>query len=139
MCIYTVRALRMRLGSIIASSQTLESLSSSLCSEVVYYYISLRLRFFIFTMFALRVFVLAAAFFLATPVVADLRFNVTAVGAQHGKSTIECWEVKTSFDISEDTATRGSSVAQLGDVSSISLSYAWPGDEPEAHNAPANQ
>jgi hypothetical protein len=66
-------------------------------------------------------------------------FNVTAIGAEHGLSTLECWEVDAPFDVSGDRATTGSSIAQLGEVASMSLGYALPGDEPEPHNAPVNQ
>jgi hypothetical protein len=76
---------------------------------------------------------------LVTKATAELLFNVTAVGAQNGLSTIECWEVNAPFDVSEDQATAGSSVAHLGDVKSMSLSFAQPGEEPGAHTAPTNQ
>lgn len=76
---------------------------------------------------------------LAVSAFAELQFNVTALGARKGRTTIECWEVNTSFDLSTDHATAGSSIAHLGDVSSMSLGFALPGQEPEPHSAPSNQ
>lgn len=75
---------------------------------------------------------------LATSAVADLRLNVTAIGAEKGISTLECWELDTPFLESDDPAILGSRVANLGNVSGLTWNIAPPGGRVEAHNAPSN-
>ena len=77
--------------------------------------------------------------FLAASALAHLRLNTTAIGAQNGFSTLECWEVDSPFYTSGDSATVGSSVAHLGNVSTLSWSVVPPGQYVGSHNAPYNQ
>ncbi|KAK3937558.1 hypothetical protein QBC46DRAFT_415963 [Diplogelasinospora grovesii] len=77
--------------------------------------------------------------FLAASAVAQLRLNVTAIGAQNGILTLECWEVDSPFYTSSDSATVGAKVAHLGNVSTLSWSVVPPGHYVSPHNAPYNQ
>ena len=67
------------------------------------------------------------------------RLNVTAIGAQHGTSTLECWEVDSPLYESGDPTTAGTSVFHLGNVSTLSWSVAPPGEYVGPHNAPSHQ
>jgi hypothetical protein len=82
---------------------------------------------------------LAILAFLAASAVADLRLNITAIGAEDGFSTLECWEVDSPFYTSGDSATVGASVAHLGNVSTLSWSVVPPGQNVGPHNTPYNQ
>jgi hypothetical protein len=77
--------------------------------------------------------------FLASSAIAQLRLNVTAISAENGISTLECWELDSPFYISHDSATVGAKVAHLGNVSSLSWSVVPPGHYVGPHNAPYNQ
>ena len=77
--------------------------------------------------------------FLAASAAAHLRLNITAIGAQDGFSTLECWAVDSPFYTSGDSATVGASVANLGNVSALSWSVVPPGQYVGPHNAPYNQ
>lgn len=64
------------------------------------------------------------------------RFNVTAIGAVNGSSTIECWQIARPFDLSTDPGTAGTKAVQLGDVSNITLSILPPRFDGGLHRAP---
>lgn len=83
--------------------------------------------------------ILPALIWLVAGVVAQLRLNVTAISAENGSSTLECWEVESPFYISDDPATTGAMVAHLGNVSALSWSVSPPGQYIGLHNAPRNQ
>lgn len=68
-----------------------------------------------------------------------LRLNVTAIGAQDGASTLECWQVDSPFDISTDPGTAGSAVASLGSVANMSYTIIPSNYDGGVHNAPHNQ
>ena len=69
----------------------------------------------------------------------ELRLNITAVGAQDGLSTLECWEVESPFDTPDNQASTGTQVINLGNVSALSWSVSPPGQYDGPHNAPCNQ
>ncbi|KAB5515620.1 hypothetical protein GE09DRAFT_576139 [Coniochaeta sp. 2T2.1] len=76
--------------------------------------------------------------FLAALADSQLRLNVTAIGAANGVSTLECWEVDSPFHTSSDSATKGASVAILGNVSTLTWAVMPPGHV-DQHNTPYNQ
>ncbi|KAI6365096.1 hypothetical protein MCOR25_005489 [Pyricularia grisea] len=67
---------------------------------------------------------------LAPYTVAEMRLNVTAIGAQNGASTIECWEVDSPIDAEGNLS--------LGNVQNITWSVVPPGKSEGPHNAPYN-
>lgn len=73
------------------------------------------------------------------PVIAALNLNVTAIVADHGYSTLECWQLDAPFDISDEPGTAGSAVTQLGDTSNVSYSVLPPHYDGGVHTAPHNQ
>ncbi|KAI0398740.1 hypothetical protein F4802DRAFT_592232 [Xylaria palmicola] len=73
------------------------------------------------------------------PLAASLKLNVTAIGAHHGSSTLECWETDQPFDVSSEPGTSGSAQAQLGGVSTLSYSVLPSNFDGGIHNAPRNQ
>ena len=76
---------------------------------------------------------------LATYTVAWLQLNVTAIGAQNGVSTLECWEVDSPFYASGDPVVAGARTTQHRDLPSFSWSVSPPGQYVGPHNAPYNQ
>ncbi|GAP91806.1 putative small secreted protein [Rosellinia necatrix] len=76
---------------------------------------------------------------LLLPQVASLQLNVTAIGAENGSSTLECWQMDQPFITSTEPGTAGSAQTPLGGVSSISYSILPPDYDGGIHNAPANQ
>lgn len=73
------------------------------------------------------------------PAVASLGFNVTAIGASHGRSTLECWQMDSPFDVSHDEGTAGSAVVALGNTANMSYSVIPPHFDGGLHTAPHNQ
>jgi hypothetical protein len=71
--------------------------------------------------------------------VASLKLNVTAIGAQDGSSTLECWQLDHPFVTSNEPGTSGSAQAQLGGVANISYSIIPSNFDGGIHNAPQNQ
>ncbi|KAF2265546.1 hypothetical protein CC78DRAFT_460806 [Lojkania enalia] len=63
-------------------------------------------------------------------------FNLTAIGAANGRSTIECWQIKRPFDVSTDPGTAGSKALPLGDLTNLTLSILPPKFDGGLHNAP---
>lgn len=64
------------------------------------------------------------------------RFNLTAIGAANGKSTLECWQIKRPFDVSTDPGTAGTKAQQLGDLTNLTLSVLPPKFDGGLHTAP---
>lgn len=76
---------------------------------------------------------------LAASVACETHLNVTAIGASDGLSRFECWQMNAPFSISNDKATKGAGIAQLGNVSNLIWSIGYPGQTVAAHTAPFNQ
>lgn len=70
---------------------------------------------------------------------ACLNLNVTAIGAQHGSSTLECWQMDEPFKISTEPGTAGSAAATLSNVANMSYSILPSSFDAGVHNAPHNQ
>lgn len=73
------------------------------------------------------------------PSVIAINLNITAVGAQNGASTLECWEMETPFSISNTPGTNGSAYVVLSDITNLSYLVTPPGLDGGFHNAPYNQ
>ncbi|KAI1432029.1 hypothetical protein GGR50DRAFT_633769 [Xylaria sp. CBS 124048] len=71
--------------------------------------------------------------------VASLKLNVTAIGARHGSSTLECWQLDNPFVVSDEPGTAGSAQVTLGEVANISYSLLPAKFDGGVHNAPHNQ
>ncbi|KAI0392136.1 hypothetical protein F5Y17DRAFT_438006 [Xylariaceae sp. FL0594] len=71
--------------------------------------------------------------------VASLHFNVTAIGARNGSSTLECWQMAQSFNTSNTPGTTGTAQTALGSVASLSYTVIPPNFDGGIHNAPHNQ
>ncbi|TLD03116.1 uncharacterized protein PgNI_12584 [Pyricularia grisea] len=67
---------------------------------------------------------------LAPCIMAEMRLNVTAISAQDGASTFECWEV--------DSPITADGNLSLGRVQNITWSVIPPGKFEGPHNAPYN-
>jgi hypothetical protein len=67
-------------------------------------------------------------------------FNVTALGAKDGKTTIECWQLANPFLTSSQIGTPGAAQTQLS-PSLLNMSYTVvpAGYTPGLHNVPAVQ
>lgn len=65
--------------------------------------------------------------------------NITAIGAQNGASTLECWEMEAPFSISTTPGINGSASVVLGEVANLSYIVTPPGLDGGFHNAPYNQ
>ncbi|KAK2759396.1 hypothetical protein FQN54_002874 [Arachnomyces sp. PD_36] len=88
---------------------------------------------------ALALLATSTATSVVTPVPTERRLNVTAVSAEYGHSTLECWEVDTPYFVSDDPATIGARMANLGNVSTLSWTVAPAGQYVGPHHAPNNQ
>ena len=66
-------------------------------------------------------------------------FNVTAIGARNNRSTLECWQLATSFSLSDTPGVAGSVIAELGDVATLGLTVIPSHFDGGLHNAPTNQ
>lgn len=75
----------------------------------------------------------------AQSLVLALYLNITAIGAQNGASTLECWEMETPFSTSTTPGTNGSASVILGNVTSLSYTITPPGLDGGWHNAAHNQ
>lgn len=64
------------------------------------------------------------------------RFNLTAIGAANGKSTIECWQILRPFDVSRDPGTAGTKALQLGDLTNLTFSVLPAKFDGGLHTAP---
>ncbi|KAH9892960.1 hypothetical protein F4778DRAFT_749022 [Xylariomycetidae sp. FL2044] len=71
--------------------------------------------------------------------VVSLKLNVTAIGAQDGSSTLECWQVDQPFNVSTEPGTSGSAQVTLGGVETLSYSIIPSQFDGGIHNAPHNQ
>lgn len=71
--------------------------------------------------------------------VASLHLNVTAIGARNGSSTLECWQMAQSFNMSTTPGTSGTAQTALGSVSSLGFTVIPPNFDGGIHNAPQNQ
>lgn len=76
---------------------------------------------------------------LSIPAAAPLKLNVTAIGAQDGHSTLECWQLDSPFDVSDQPGTAGSAATSLGSAANISYSVLPASFDGGLHNAPYNQ
>ena len=65
--------------------------------------------------------------------------NVTAISAQNGFSTLECWQIQPGFTTSSQAGTTGASILQLGSLANMSYSVIPPRFNASFHNAPTNQ
>ncbi|KAI1825886.1 hypothetical protein F4861DRAFT_500230 [Xylaria intraflava] len=70
---------------------------------------------------------------------ASMKLNVTAIGAQYGSSTLECWQMDAPFVVSSEPGTAGSAQAPLGNVANISYSILPANFDGGVHNAPHAQ
>lgn len=70
---------------------------------------------------------------------AALKLNVTAIGAQSGSSTLECWQMDQPFATSSTPGTSGSAQTSLDKVSSLSYTIIPSNFDGGIHHAPANQ
>lgn len=70
---------------------------------------------------------------------AEEHFNITAIGAANGRSTIECWQIARPFDISTDPGTAGTAAQQLGDSTNLTFTILPPRFDGGLHHAPAVQ
>lgn len=70
---------------------------------------------------------------------AQLRLNITAVGAENGVSTIECWEMDSPSYLHDNSDVAGTEATHLGNVSTMSWAVSPPGQYVAGHNAPTNQ
>ncbi|KAL8900632.1 MAG: hypothetical protein Q9207_005603 [Kuettlingeria erythrocarpa] len=64
---------------------------------------------------------------------------VTAISAQDGASTIECWELAAPFVVSTDAGVTGAAFVQLGQTGSVSYAVIPPKYNGGLHNAPQVQ
>lgn len=71
--------------------------------------------------------------------VAALKFNVTAIGASAGSSTIECWQADNPFSQSTQPGTSGSATAFLSEGANISYTIIPSAFDGGLHNAPFHQ
>jgi hypothetical protein len=71
--------------------------------------------------------------------VSCLNLNVTAIGAQDGRSTIECWQMNTPFNISTQPGTAGTAIVTLSDVANVTYTVLPSNFDGGVHNAPVNQ
>jgi hypothetical protein len=62
-------------------------------------------------------------------------FNITAISATNGRSTIECWQITRPFDISHDPGTAGTKSQQLGDLTNMTFTILPPNFDGGLHNA----
>jgi hypothetical protein len=76
---------------------------------------------------------------LLMPAVSCLNLNVTAIGAQDGHSTLECWQMDTPFNISTQPGTAGTAIATLSNVANLTYTILPSNFDGGVHNAPANQ
>ncbi|KAL7622007.1 hypothetical protein AAE478_007508 [Parahypoxylon ruwenzoriense] len=79
------------------------------------------------------------ALFASFDLVLSVRLNVTAIGAQHGKSRFECWELLAPFVSSSQSGVVGTEVTSLGDVANITYNVIPAGFDSGFHTAPSNQ
>ncbi|KAF3763240.1 hypothetical protein M406DRAFT_261022 [Cryphonectria parasitica EP155] len=68
-----------------------------------------------------------------------LNLNITAVGAQNGASTLECWTMDTPFSIASTPGIAGSASIVLGDVTNFTYVVIPSGLDGGLHHAPSNQ
>jgi hypothetical protein len=76
--------------------------------------------------------------FLMAAVVA-LNFNVTALSASAGSSTIECWQTDIPFALSTQPGTAGSGTVFLSDAANVSYTIIPSAFDGGLHNAPFHQ
>ncbi|KAI1813015.1 hypothetical protein GGS20DRAFT_555435 [Poronia punctata] len=69
----------------------------------------------------------------------SLYLNITAIGAQSGSSTLECWQMTKPFNTSAEPGISGTAQADLGSVSSLGFNIIPPAFDGGIHNAPRNQ
>ncbi|KUI63630.1 hypothetical protein VM1G_10202 [Cytospora mali] len=90
-------------------------------------------------MFIAHLLIQALALLVAPATAQQLRLNITAVSAQKGLSTLECWEVDSPLYTSYGPDSNGAIVSNLGNVSALSWAAAQPGLDFGLHNAPSKQ
>lgn len=66
-------------------------------------------------------------------------FNITAISAVNGKSTIECWQLDAPTQVSSSAGTAGAVSQQLGDVSNATYTVLPSRFDGGLHNAPMLQ
>lgn len=81
----------------------------------------------------------AALFLAAQKPVLSTKLNVTVVGAAHGQSRFECWELAAPFVSSTQPGVVGSHTTSLGDVTNITYNLLPAGYDSPAHTAPFYQ
>ena len=67
------------------------------------------------------------------------RFNITAIAAADGKSTLECWQLTDPILISATVGTAGTATQRLGDVANASYTVLPPHFDGGKHTAPSAQ
>ncbi|KAI3394397.1 hypothetical protein diail_2809 [Diaporthe ilicicola] len=71
--------------------------------------------------------------------VLSTKLNVTVIGAAHGKSRFECWELAAPFKSSAQPGIVGSQTLDLGDVANITYNVLPAGFDCGLHAAPFHQ
>ena len=67
------------------------------------------------------------------------KFNLTAISAVDGKSTLECWQLVEPIAVSSSPGTVGTANQQLGNLSNASYTILPSRFDGGLHNAPAAQ
>lgn len=86
-----------------------------------------------------RITALIAFFISLLAPVTGLNLNITAVGAQNGASTLECWTMDTPFSLATIPGIAGSASIILGNVTDFTYVVIPPGLDAGLHHAPVNQ
>lgn len=68
-----------------------------------------------------------------------LTLNITAVGAQNGASTLECWAMEAPFALATTPGIAGSASVSLGNVTNFTYVVTPSGLDGGLHHAPSNQ
>ena len=66
-------------------------------------------------------------------------FNLTAISAAGGNSTIECWQLSEPLTSSSDAGTSGTVIQRLGDVSNATYTVLPAKFDGGLHRAPVAQ
>ena len=89
--------------------------------------------------FAFLIIYLVAICNVATAATASKKLNVTVSAPVNGVSALECWQLSDPLIASTQSGTKGSMVAQLGDLTNASYSIIPKGTNGGLHTAPYPQ
>ncbi|KAM5439821.1 hypothetical protein MferCBS31731_004231 [Microsporum ferrugineum] len=74
------------------------------------------------------------------PPKAPMTLNITALTAEKGQSTLECWSLERTFDVSDEPGTKGAAILPLdGLMGDAKYSVLPPKFDGGLHNAPTVQ